>query len=1038
MAYFNIYKASAGSGKTYTLVKEYIKKGLSTNNQIAHKSLLAITFTNKAASEMKTRIVETLFHFSQGLQNTPDDSYQKLYSDLKLELKYTDAQLVKRSGQLLSSIIHYYSLFSVSTIDKFIHKIIRGFSYELDLPSNFEVEMDNDKMIQDSVISLIDEVGLDKELTRSLINYSNYKIKEDKNWDVQEDLIKVSKQLFKDHTSVFIKNLLESELIKKKQQELIVKIKSFEQKIVNARKEIYNLTIGIPDSVFLYKDLPKYLNKIKTKPYIDINFSQRLYSSIQDDRWYKKSESIENKSKVDQISTLLCATLQNLFELIEREHPHYLFHRTCYSSFFLISVLSKIDQKIINIKNENNIVHISEFNQIIYDFLKKSPAPFIYEKIGNRFDHYFIDEFQDTSKIQWRNLIPLLEEALSKGGTCLIVGDGKQSIYRWRGGDVSQFLALCNKDEKPVLGQFSKNIKSLNTNYRSGQKIVDFNNRFFSFLSKKLKKPYNELYNKLEQKTHINRKEQGYVDISILEHKSIDLSQDTLQLIHEKIQLIIKDNYNFSDIVILTRNNKEITKIANYLTDNGVPIISSESLLLKNSPTIQFLVYNLAIILDDSDSLSKAKFLEYLIYNNTIQTNSPSQTISCYAQKNNIELQLFLNKHGLEWDVINLQRLNIYELIEVLVRLFKLDKHYNLYVMFFLDFVFEFTVKYTSSLNDFLNYWSQKKDVASIVIPPGINAVEIMTIHKSKGLQFPVVIFPFANWKEDLGKDKSWFNVASFFYNQDASIFTLLPLKKELESWPSPFPEHYQRHASDILLDNINLLYVAMTRPKDRLYIISNSDPRKGAIYKYFTDYFNIEEGLTNSNHFVLGKKVPRNSKSDLLKTIAKSSFISQNWRDRIRIKEKRGFNKSLKQKYSISWGDLIHEIMAGVNTASDIEIMLNKLNIITMHGTKTFNRIKKEIEKIINDKQVAHLFKSDLEVFSEYNILNIDGSIYRPDRVIVHTEEEASLIDYKTGKEETRHKGQMKKYEEILLHMGYKKINKYLIYLTTGDIYKL
>ena len=1038
MAYFNIYKASAGSGKTYTLVKEYIKRGLSTNNQIAHKSLLAITFTNKAASEMKTRIVETLFHFSQGFKNIKDDSCQQLYCDLKLELKYTDSQLVKKSSKLLSDIIHYYSLFSVSTIDKFIHKIIRGFSYELDLPSNFEVEMDNEKMIQDSVISLIDEVGLDHILTKILINYSNHKIKEDKNWDIQEDLIKVSKQLFKDYTIFFTENLLAPELLKKKQQELILKIKSFEQKIANTRNEIDKLIVGIPDSAFLYKDLPRYLNKIKKKPYVDIDFSQRLYSSVQDDRWYKKSESIENKSKIDQISNLLCARLQNLFELIEKEHPHYLFHRTCYSSFFLISVLSKIEQKIINIKNENNLIHISEFNQIIYNFLKKSPAPFIYEKIGNRFDHYFIDEFQDTSKIQWRNLIPLLEEALSKGGTCLIVGDGKQSIYRWRGGDVSQFLELCNEDEKMVLNQFSTNVESLNINYRSGQNIVDFNNRFFSFLSKKLTHPYNKLYNKLEQKTRVNRKEQGYVEISVLENKNIDLVKDTLQLTYEKIQLIINDNYNFSDIVVLTRNNKEITKIANYLTENGVPIVSSESLLLKSSPTIQFLIHNLAIILDDTDSLSKAKFLEHLIYNHTIQTESPHKTISDYAKKNNKEFQSFLNKNGVAWDIINFKSLNIYELIEVLVRLFKLDKKYNLYVVFFLDFVFEFTVKYTSSINEFLNYWNQKKDVTSIVIPPGINAVEIMTIHKSKGLQFPVVIFPFANWKEDLGKDKGWFDVNSFFSNQESNLFTLLPLKKELESWPSPFPEHYQRHVSDILLDNINLLYVAMTRPKDRLYVISNSDPRKGAIYKYFTDYFNMEEGLNNANHFVLGKKMPLDSKSELLKTIEKSGFISQNWRDRIRIKEKRGFNKSLKQKYSISWGDLIHEIMAGVNTTSDIEVMLNKLNIITTHGTKTFKRIKKEIEKIINDPQIAHLFKTGLDVFSEYNILNTDGSIYRPDRVVVHSEKEASLIDYKTGKEEKKHKVQMKKYEEILLNMGYKKINKYLIYLTTGDIYKL
>jgi len=281
MATFNIYKASAGSGKTYTLVKEYIKRGLTAKHKISHKSLLAITFTNKAASEMKTRIVDTLFHFSNGPDNIKNNSYRTLYAELKIELKYTDSQLIERSTQLLSDIIHYYGSFSVSTIDKFIHKIIRGVSYELDLPSNFEVEMDNDKMIQEGELSLLDEIGLDKSLTKNLINYSNYKIHEDKTWDIQEDLVNVSKQLFKDHTSSFTKNLPDSKVTHKKQNELLLKINNFEKQIEHLRTDVENIITGIPDDVFLYKDLPRYLQKIRKTPYLDIMISNRLYESIQ-------------------------------------------------------------------------------------------------------------------------------------------------------------------------------------------------------------------------------------------------------------------------------------------------------------------------------------------------------------------------------------------------------------------------------------------------------------------------------------------------------------------------------------------------------------------------------------------------------------------------------------------------------------------------------------------------------------------------------------------------------------------------------------
>ena len=1039
MTNFKIYKASAGSGKTYTLVKEYIKRGLQSNNKISQKSLLAMTFTNKAASEMKTRIVDTLFHFSQFPKKFPNESYVTLYRELKTELKYTETQLAEKSKTFLSDIIHYYGLFSVSTIDKFIHKIIRGFSYELNLPSNFEVEMDNEKMIEDSVLSLLDEIGLDNNLTNNLINYSRYKIKEDKNWDIQEDLFKISKQLFKDHTRLFTNNLTDPRIIQSKQKDLVLRIKSFEESFEAICSDIEKIIQGIPESVFLYKDLPRYLKKTRKKPYLDINISNRLQESIQNNRWYKKSETEDNKQKVDNISKKLFLSLKNLIQFINKDYADYLFFRTCYNSFFLVSVLGKIDQKINSIKEENHIIHISEFNQIIYKFLQTSSVPFIYEKIGNRYSHYFLDEFQDTSKTQWNNLTPLVDEALSSGGTCLIVGDGKQSIYRWRGGKVSQFLKLCNQEQDHALSHFPMSIESLETNYRSGKKIVDFNNRFFSFLSNNFQKPYNRLYQNLAQKSHF--KETGYIEINMLNPQEEEIIEKTLQVLYEHIELIKQDNYNFSDIVVLTRSNKEITQIATYLTEKGVPIISSESLLLRNSPTIQFLLNNLSIMVDDADYLSKAKFLDYLINNNMIQTESIHETISHYAKTDNIQFQKFLYRSGLDWDINFLKRLNTYELVEMLIRVFKLDKNPNPYVSFFLDFVFEFSIKNQSSISDFLNYWNQKKDIVSIIIPPGINAVEIMTIHKSKGLQFPIVLFAFANWKEDLGKDQQWFNVSSFFETQnlEKNIITLLPLKRELENWPPPFPKHYLKHKSNILLDNINLLYVAMTRPKERLYVISNTDTRKGSIYKYFTDFIAQQpESKLHNDTFIDGEKIIQKPQSNILKTIEKPDFISENWRHRIKIREKRGFNKNLKQKYSIVWGALIHQIMEGVHVGEDIEMMLKRLNVMQKYGHQSYKIIKTEITKIINKKEIKHLFQPGLNTFSETTILNIDGATYRPDRVVEHTKAEASLIDYKTGEKKKSDIDQMKRYESILLQLGYKTIHKYLIYFLTKEIKKL
>ena len=1033
---FNVYKASAGSGKTYTLVKEYIKKLLSNKTPRAHSYLLAITFTNKASAEMKSRIISTLAAFST-YKTEINNSYTSIYKNLKFELKYSDQELISASKKALSDIIHNYSFFSVSTIDKFIYKIIKGFSYELELPANFEVEMDKDKLIEEGVLALLDEVGLDDKLTNILLEYSNYKTNQDKHWDIQDDLFQVSKELFKDQKFIFINQLMDFKLISLRQKELTQKIYRFEKSIISYKRSIEKVIKGISPSSFLYQALPNYLKKLNHKPYDDIEISsisnKRIFNSIQGNNWAKKTASSSDKQKINSISHILNTSLTQLTSFLSVHYSEYRFNKKCYSSLFLVSVLGRIDEKIEIVKAEKNIVHISEFNQIIFRFLNKNSVPFIFEKIGNRYQHYFIDEFQDTSIFQWKNLLPLVEETLSKGGSCLIVGDGKQSIYRWRGGEVNQFLNLC--DSKQV------NVKSLDTNYRSSKEIVQFNNEFFSFLSTNLTVNYSRLYHQLSQKT--SKTSAGFIDISLLDFKSKQLDLETLKLIGVKIKNVIDDGYSFSDIAILARNNREIIKVATYLTENGIPIISSESLLLRQSPTIQFLLNALRILTNETDYFAKANFLEYLIANKLIETKSVShhKFIADNAQKNNIEIKDLLITFGINFNLEKLKNVNIYEIVERLIRAFNLHQCNNLYINFFLDFVFEYSMQHTSSINGFIDFWNQKKDVASILIPEGINAIQMLSIHKSKGLQFPVVIFPFANWKDDLGKDKKWFNVSNFFANQDSNnqVVTLLPLTKEIELWPPPFPLEYAQHKELILLDNINLLYVAMTRPQDRLYIISNLDNRRGNIYKYYIDFLNqYKSHKFQNNTFSCGKRLKKHSEITSLKNIELNQFVSEEWRHRIRIKKNHIINKNIKQKYSIIWGDLIHDIMAQIKTADDIDIILKKLYIEKKYTKDVCKTIHQQISTIVNHTTISHLFQDGMSVFSETSILTEGGKVFRPDRVVVHKDNTASLVDYKTGNEHNSHSHQMYQYEEVLIKLGFKRVNKYIVYLNNGIIKKI
>jgi ATP-dependent exoDNAse (exonuclease V) beta subunit len=1029
MAQFNIYKASAGSGKTYTLVKEYVKKCLSSQSSISHKSLLAITFTNKAASEMKNRILSTLFSFSKGEK-------KDFYFDLKKELNYTDQQLIEKSKKSLSDIIHYYSLFSVSTIDKFIHKVIRNFSYELDLPPNFEVEMDSKKLIQDAVFSLLDQVGSDKSLTEILLKFSEHKTHQEKYWDIENDLLEFGEELFKDRIFLVLNNILDVKQIQEQQVELFKQIQLFEKTILNYYHRINHIIKDIPDEAFIYKALPQYLNKIKKKQYkqLDIEEKSRLYKCIQSKIWYAKNADSIIKNQINSVVDDLGNEISKYLDFLHSNYAQYLFHKEYYNSLFFVSVLTRISQKIDTNKKDNNIVHISEFNQIISHFLNNTSAPFIYEKIGNKYDHHFIDEFQDTSIIQWANLLPLIENSLASSGSCLIVGDGKQSIYRWRGGEVEQFIRLCNKTSIHNLQQFSQKISSLDVNYRSAKNIVDFNNDFFSFLSAKLPGQYNSLYNSLSQKKFSQK--QGYVEISIIDADQA-IVENTLAKVYETILEIKNDNYNFSDIFILTRKNSEITECATYLAEKGIPVISSEALLLNKSQIVQFLLNVLRVTFNPDDVLSRIRIIEYLIFNQLIKvdTYSISEQLYEYSKISFKEFINSLNSLGLNYSFERYINLNLYELIENIIRDFKLKIEHNLFVTFFLDVVLDYSTNKNNSLREFLFFWELKRESLSIVIPPGIDAVEIITIHKSKGLEFPVVIFPFANWKEDLGHEHKWFsvpNISSSDSNKSSSI-TLLPIKKEFEKWPPPFPDEYDEHKTKVSLDNINLLYVALTRAEDRLYVYPNSDYRRGNTYKYFIEYFNSKK-IKDHSLFYLGEKTKQDVSKSHPQRPQTNKFISYSWRDRLKIKNKYFFNKDIKTKYSINRGNLIHDIMAEINTPKDLNKVVNyyvKKGLLTKKG---MGQIKIQINNVLNHPKIKHLFNSNTKVFSEHNILSKNGEVLRPDRVVLHSKELVSLIDYKTGEEHKRHYRQMNKYEKVLLEMGFQKVEKYLVYLTKSE----
>lgn len=492
---FQVYNASAGSGKTFTLVKEYLKIILTSENIFSFQNVLAITFTNKAAAEMKDRVLKSLEDFSEEREND-------LMPEILQETALDKSIIKQRSIKILDAILQNYSAFSITTIDSFTHKIIKSFAYDLGLPLNFEVELDAQTLLNEAVDVLISKIGTDKKLTNLLIEYSLEKADDDKSWDISRDLNEFAKVLLNEDDILHFKKLSNKSLddfitLKKKvkdQMDVIEKkFTSIADKTLQFIKD-HNLEF----SDFSYSgEYPKHfqkMQKLSTLKFEELKFDGRLNKNIEEGKNLYAAKTPENaKQTIDAINEQLYQFYFESKEIFNTYYSDYLLCQLLLKSIIPLAVLNKINNELSVIKEENNLQLNAEFNQLISENIKEQPAPFIYERIGQRFQNYFIDEMQDTSVLQWQNLIPLIDNALAQEkSSLLLVGDAKQAIYRWRGGKAEQFIALGSENNNPF--SIKKEKQQLETNYRSYSEIIDFNNKFFKHTSNFLE---NSVYKKM-------------------------------------------------------------------------------------------------------------------------------------------------------------------------------------------------------------------------------------------------------------------------------------------------------------------------------------------------------------------------------------------------------------------------------------------------------------------------------------------------------------------------------------------------------------
>ena len=1032
---FKVYDASAGSGKTFALVKEYLKLLFTRKHNDGFKQILAITFTNKAVGEMKIRILDTLKSFSDPeIISNPNGMFEAITTELNL--KPTDVHL--KSIALLNTIMHNYAAFDISTIDGFNHRLIRTFAHDLKIPINFEVELDTPTLLNQAVDSLISKAGTDAKLTKVLIDFALEKADDDKSWDVSRDFNSIAKLLINDndlphldsikHKTLEDFNTLKAELIKKiKNQETLIK------QLATNLLDVFKSN-GLDAKSFSRGTLFNHFVKVSNFEFYKI-YENKLADNIAQGNVYTKTLDSAKAQIIDQ----LLPEIEKVYHLIKDNVTSLKFIKAVYKNVTPLSVLNAINKELTTIKEDENKLLISEFNTLISKEIKNQPTPFIYERLGEKFRHYFIDEFQDTSQMQWENLVPLIENTLTgqnlKGeqGSAMLVGDAKQAIYRWRGGKAEQFLGLTKSDNPfPI----EKEVVRLEYNYRSFNQVIQFNNAFFNYLSNTSfsSTDYSDLYKKANQIPVLNQ--EGFVNIQFLDlQKEDDVNELFPETVYETINKCLVNGYNLKDICILVRKKKEGVAIAEFLSEKGVRITSSETMLINNSEEVKLVINVFKLLINPNHLEVKIKVLDYIANTNNIQDKH-----AFFKANLNAPLQDFFKsfeQFSIFCNPTALVQLSLFDLAEQIVRSFKMTETSNAYIQYFLDIVLEFSQKQISDLPSFVDYYESKKESLNIVSPSNQNAVQIMTIHKSKGLEFPVVIFPYAHL--DIYKEvepKEWFPLDQEQFNGFTK--TLLNFNKDFEEFGTTGETIYNQHRSEQELDNINLLYVALTRPIEQLYIISKKEnPVKGIItqntYSGLLTNYLIDNSLWNDAQleYSFGKVERESQHEDKVENTQETDqFISVSKLDHnIKIITKSGYLWDTEQENAIEKGNLIHDIMSQIQTIEDVQQVIFGYIQQGSINKQQAQILTHTINGIINTPEVNPYFTNQYTIYNERDIITKTGNIIRPDRLAIK-DNEAVIIDYKTGLPNPKYQQQLEEYSDILKEMNFTVKKKILIYV--------
>ncbi len=1003
---------------------------------------------------MKDRILYYLNKFAKG--ETTD-----LTAELLAELKLDSSTFQQYAHEAQAAILHKYDRFAISTIDAFFQKVIRSFTREAGLVGDYRLEVEQDAVLEEVIDNLIDELGSNKELTNWVVEFAKENLENERAWDVRTSLLQFATEIFREAFKDIEDDVIKATGTRKYFTDLRRMLCDERDSFLNDAERLakeglniieaqrwdvsdiyYGKTSGVHGFLQTYANA-KNLKGIETP-------GPRVRDHFQISANWPSKTNRNPRQMIEVAETKIIPILEALVSLYDTRYQHSLTAEIILQNLYVFGLVADISRKLAEYKEENNLMLLADAPKFLNGVIQDSDTPFIYEKVGSFYRNYLIDEFQDTSAMQWKNFLPLLTNSLDQGYSSMVVGDVKQAVYRWRGGD----LKLLQEDIENHIGSARIHVEELSTNFRSAHNIVSFNNTIFEKASALVALETNvsisaEAYRDVAQKN--SRRTEGFVQVKFLrDNKWRDQAMARIPKLLEQLQ---EKGASPHEIAILVRKNDEgqqiVANLLQYKSSDQAKagclydVVSNESLRLDGASSVNLLLSAMRYLLNPEDAIARA----HLAYEFAKQQSPERSLIEVFAVTNQVFFESNLPSVFTS-EKAALKKLPLVELTETLISIFKLGDLQGeiVYLLAFQNLVLDFYSRERNDLGAFLAWWEENKHKKSVQLSGEVNAVQVLTIHKSKGLQFKYVIVPFCGW----GMDHDPWQAPTLWAKTDEQPFAAagyLPIKYSGSLTKTSFVDCYQEERSRSYLDNLNLLYVALTRAENGMIIMApHPDVRKNkntvatflhtSIQQGFPDQECWSDLLQEYNVGEWNSSGSKQSKSSP-ESIVLFSYPAHRWRDRLVIRQagRSFFDESRReQQDKIGYGIYIHALLSRITYASDIPDTLERIVLEGLIRRDERNGLMEQLQELLNNPQIASWFDSSWDVRTEMPVLLATGAENRIDRLLL-SGKRAVVIDFKTGGPTKADQKQVQDYVDILRKMNFIDVEGYLLYIRTGEV---